>query len=165
VNLKNFLYSPQGKAYLDDKYNGAEKSVREIADELGTHAMAVVRAMDAHGLARRDRAEAQKTALQKGRAEPPTRGPRTEATRQAIAAGVRRAWTDGRYDRRAQAAAGPRAVGPDDPRPAAGAFRTRGWQGPAAPPPPLKRAVFEAVPEGLPDGRGGRQAVPGRAGR
>jgi hypothetical protein len=44
--LKNFLYSPQGKEYLDEKYNRAEKSVREIADLLGTHAMAVVRAMD-----------------------------------------------------------------------------------------------------------------------
>jgi hypothetical protein len=102
--VRNFLYSPQGKEYLDREYNGAQKSVREIADALGTHAMAVVRAMDAHGLARRDRAEAQKTALQKGRAEPPTRGPRPPKTRKAISEGVRRAWADGRFDRSAQAA-------------------------------------------------------------
>jgi hypothetical protein len=143
-DLKNFLYSPQGKAYLDEKYNRDEKSVREIADLLGTHAMAIVRAMDSHGLARRDRAEAQKTALQKGRAEPPTRGPRTEASKRAIAAGVRRAWTDGRYDRREQSARARERWGrmtPDQQQ----NFSDKGMAALRTSRSPLKRAVFESV--------------------
>jgi hypothetical protein len=156
-DLKNWLYSAQGREYLDEKYNRDGLSLREIASPLNTNPVAISRAMAAHRIPRRDRAEAQKTALEKGRADPPVRGPRPEAHKVAIGRGVKRAWKDGRYDRALQSERGRRRwgeLGPDGQR----EFVRKGFEafkekGPSE----LRAAVAAAVKGAFPDAAEGAE--------
>jgi very-short-patch-repair endonuclease len=92
--LLDLLKTPAGADFLREEYVNKGRSANEIAESLGTYPNRVRRAMRFHGIAVRPRGEAQAAALRNGRAAHPTRGkPRPPEVRQAVSAGVARAWS------------------------------------------------------------------------
>ncbi len=97
ADVKRFLYSREGKDFLEQKYRTEGLSLREIAKAISSYAMEVDRAMVHHGIPRRDRSDAQRNAFEQGKIPPPITGPRPEKTKEAIGDGMRRAWLDGKF--------------------------------------------------------------------
>jgi very-short-patch-repair endonuclease len=103
--VKHFLFSPEGQAYLLDHYVRQGESTHAIAGALGTYANMVCRALAAHGIALRDKAQAQRLAIASGRHSHPTRGRRhSQATKDKIGEAVSRSWEGGGRAGRAEQA-------------------------------------------------------------
>jgi hypothetical protein len=64
---RHWLYSPRGKAFLEEQYAGKGRPVRDIGQEVGLHPTGVLRAMAAHKIPRRTYAESQRLAEGAGR--------------------------------------------------------------------------------------------------
>lgn len=108
-SLKSYLYSAEGRVFLLKAYSDEGRSTYSIAEELGCYPQLVRRAMVHHKIPLRNRGEAQKLALEKGRQKIPTQGrARTEDERRRISESQTRAWRDAgpelveEYSRRAR---------------------------------------------------------------
>jgi very-short-patch-repair endonuclease len=89
------LSTPAGEKYLFEEYGRKERSIHDIAKELGTYPNAIRRALVRLGIERRDPSAAQRLALKSGRSKHPTKGTRrSEATRIAISESVARTWRE-----------------------------------------------------------------------
>ena len=74
-------------------YVKEDKSTYEIAEEVGTYPNKIRRILKKHGVAMKSRSQAQKNALQEGRAKHPTDGKtRTKKERNKISASVHKYW-------------------------------------------------------------------------
>jgi very-short-patch-repair endonuclease len=83
------------KVWLCEQYHTNQRSLQNIADELGTNRQRVRRALIKHGIAIRGKSAAQKAALKSGRAEHPTEGKeRSEDVRIRIAESVAEDWAN-----------------------------------------------------------------------
>lgn len=83
------------KAWMNEQYHIQDRSMQDIADELGTNRQRVRRALIKLGVSIKDRSTAQKAALATGRAEHPTEGKeRSEEVRMRIAEGVAEDWAN-----------------------------------------------------------------------
>ena len=71
---KEFLLTAEGATYLNNEYNKKNRSTYSIAEEQGTYANAVRRALKKHGFTLKGKSEAQKLALSSGRHKHPTLG-------------------------------------------------------------------------------------------
>lgn len=81
--------------WLAVQYHDLSRSLQDIADELGTNRQRVRRALIRFDIKIRTKAEAQKMALESGRAEHPTEGRhRSKETKLKIAEGVSKDWAD-----------------------------------------------------------------------
>jgi hypothetical protein len=88
--MKHYLFSERGKTYLAREYLENQRSTYDIAEENLTYANLVRRALVHHGLQRRDKSQAQRSALRAGRHQHPTEGrARTPEERKRIGEGVR----------------------------------------------------------------------------
>jgi hypothetical protein len=93
--MRDFLFTPAGKVYLQEEYVEKERSTYDIADERRTYANLVRRALVFHRLKLRDKPNAQKAALKKGRHPHPTKGrTRSEEERARISEGVSEVWKE-----------------------------------------------------------------------
>ncbi len=79
----HWLFTTEGKVYLLEEYERQGRSVHEISEERFTYPMLVFRALKSHGIPRRSKGEAQKVALQNGRATHPTKGKKKPPPSQA----------------------------------------------------------------------------------
>ena len=70
---KHFLYSGEGKKYLEDNYINGDQSTYEIADKWKTYPNFIKRTLLHHNLKLKTKSECQKIALQKGRKVHPTK--------------------------------------------------------------------------------------------
>lgn len=78
------------RAYLEDK-----ESTHSIADKLNTYPNKVVRALKSLGVTLRDKSEAQRTSLESGRQEHPTKGKqRSEDVKAKISDSVHKYWKE-----------------------------------------------------------------------
>ncbi len=83
--MKEYMFSAEGREFLEREYVRAERSTYDIADELGTYPNMIRRALLHHGIAARDKPEAQEAALRYKRAKHPTGGrKRSEPEREKI---------------------------------------------------------------------------------
>ncbi len=64
---KNFLFSEEGRVYLEENYVELERSTYQIAEERGTYPNMVGRALKHHGYPLRDKKNAQSAAIKNGR--------------------------------------------------------------------------------------------------
>jgi len=89
--VRDWLFTSEGKAYLQVEYVEKARSTYEIAVDRGTYANKVRRALIAHGIRPRDKSKAQAAALASGRHAHPTRGrTRSDEERDNIRAGLKR---------------------------------------------------------------------------
>ena len=89
--MKDWLFTSEGKAYLQGEYVEKNRSTYDIAAERGTYANKVRRALLAHGFRPRDKSRAQAAALASGRHAHPTKGrTRTDEERDNIRDGLKR---------------------------------------------------------------------------
>lgn len=89
--MKDWLFTSEGKAYLQSEYVDKARSTYDIAAERGTYANKVRRALVAHGYRLRDKSKAQAAALASGRHAHPTKGrTRSDEERDNIRAGLKR---------------------------------------------------------------------------
>lgn len=95
MNKKNMsLNSEEGKQFLLDRYVDKKESACTLAKELDTHAKTIYRALKKHNIQIRSKAESQKLALEKGRADHPTKGkPREMCTKNQIGQKLHKYWT------------------------------------------------------------------------
>ena len=90
MSKSHYLYSDEGKVYLEREYRDKERTTRDLATELTgigfpTYHKLVQRALIHHGIKLRDRSEAQSAALKAERAKHPTKGtPRSDTTKRLI---------------------------------------------------------------------------------
>jgi very-short-patch-repair endonuclease len=83
------------KQWLHEQYHTHGLSLQNIADDLGTNRQRVRRALIKQGIATRSKSDAQKAALQSGRAIHPTEGTeRPEEVRMRIAESVAKDWAN-----------------------------------------------------------------------
>jgi very-short-patch-repair endonuclease len=81
------------KDYIDEHYWKQEKSIHQIAEELGTYPNKVRRAILQHYSKLRDKSKAQSLALSQGRHKHPTRGTnRSQETKDKISLSVASKW-------------------------------------------------------------------------
>lgn len=93
MSTKNFLWSLEGKKFLDEQYNKSNRSTYSIATELNTYANQIRRALIYHKFDLKDKSEAQAAALKSGRHKHPTEGrKRTPQEKLNISKGVAQAW-------------------------------------------------------------------------
>lgn len=91
----NKLSDKQKKDLLTKEYEANNKSFKDIADSVGTYANKVRRDAIKLGIKIRDKSEAQKNALQSGKATHPTKGTtRPESIKTKIGLGVMQSWED-----------------------------------------------------------------------
>lgn len=91
--MKDFLFSDSGRDYLLAEYVSNRRSTYDIAKDQQTYPNLVNRALKYHKIPRRDKKEAQQSALAAGRHAHPTRGrERSQSERDRISDGVSRAW-------------------------------------------------------------------------
>jgi hypothetical protein len=91
--MKDWLFGAAGREYLLAEYVTAERSTYAIADEKGTYANLVRRALLRHGIPLRDKSAAQRAAVKSGRHASPTAGrERTDEEKANISAGVSGFW-------------------------------------------------------------------------
>lgn len=91
----SFLNSPEGKQFIINRYVNGEESVYSMAKELGCYENKLYRAMRKHGIARREKGEAQRIALKSGRFTHPTEGKeRTQDEKQRIGETIHNYWED-----------------------------------------------------------------------
>lgn len=89
----HFLFTGAGRQYLEGEYSQKGRSTYEIAQDKGTYANFVRRALKFHGIKLRSKSEAQKTALKTGRHEHPTKGrERTPQEKNKIGNGMADVW-------------------------------------------------------------------------
>jgi very-short-patch-repair endonuclease len=85
----------QNKSWLKAHYHTRNRSMQDIADELGTNKQRVRRALMRLGIPPKSKSEAQKAALKSGRAEHPTEGKeRSEEVKLRIAESVANDWAN-----------------------------------------------------------------------
>jgi hypothetical protein len=72
--VDDFLFTAEGRAYLEEEYVRKQRSTYAIARDRGGYANLINRALRHHGFARRSHSDAQKAALDAGRHTHPTRG-------------------------------------------------------------------------------------------
>lgn len=90
MSKSHYLYSDDGRVYLEREYRDKQRTTRDLAGELKalghpTYHKLVERAIVHHGIKLRNRSEAQSAALKADRAKHPTKGsPRSEATKRQI---------------------------------------------------------------------------------
>lgn len=83
------------KEWLTEQYHSMNRSMQDIADELGTNRQRVRRALVKHGIQSKDKSAAQRAALEAGRAEHPTEGKtRSEEVKLRIAESVAEDWAN-----------------------------------------------------------------------
>jgi hypothetical protein len=143
--VKEFYYSAAGRAYLEVAYLGEGKSLREIAEERGGYAVLIQRAMEHHGMGRRDRSDSMKKALLRGRLAPPP-ADKPPKVRERIGDAVRKAWKAGVYDRESYAERARKQGTPPPPSKSSLAGRRQ-------PPGRWRLAVLAAVRRAAPDAR------------
>lgn len=81
--------------WMNEQYHNKNRSLQDIADELGTNRQRIRRALIRLNIPRKDKRAAQQAALNSGRAEHPTEGkPRPEHVKTKIAEGVHREWAN-----------------------------------------------------------------------
>jgi very-short-patch-repair endonuclease len=91
----NKLSDKQKKDLLSKEYETNNKSFKDIADSVGTYANKVRRDAIKLGIKVRDKSEAQKNALQSGKAIHPTKGTtRPDHIKERIGLGVMQSWED-----------------------------------------------------------------------
>lgn len=91
----HFLYTEAGRQYLLEEFSNKKASTYEIAEKLKTYPNMVRRALTYHGIKLHDRKEAQKNALEKGRAKHPTAGThRSLETKHKIGSGLSKTWSN-----------------------------------------------------------------------
>lgn len=79
--------------YVLEQYLGKQRALEEIAEELGTYSNKLRRMLRAHGTKLRTKGEAQKLAIQNGRAQHPTKGKkRSQETKVKIGSARAIAW-------------------------------------------------------------------------
>jgi len=74
MKTPHFLHTEEGKQFLLERYVNNQESAYTLAKELNTHGKKIYRALKKHNLPIRSKAESQKLALEKGRANHPTKG-------------------------------------------------------------------------------------------
>ena len=85
----------QNRDWLLEQYSQKNRSMQDIADELGTNRQRIRRALIRLGIPPRDKSEAQKAALEAGRSQHPTLGQaRSDAVKQRIAESVEKSWAE-----------------------------------------------------------------------
>jgi len=83
------------KEWMTQEYHHNNRSMQNIADELGTNRQRIRRALMKLGIASKDKSTAQKAALTSGRSDHPTEGTvRPEEVRLRIAEGVAADWAN-----------------------------------------------------------------------
>lgn len=91
--MKDWLFGESGRQWLLAEYVAAERSTYALADEKGTYANLVRRALLHHGIPLRSKSDAQRAAVKGGRHVSPTAGrERTDEERASISAGVSEFW-------------------------------------------------------------------------
>lgn len=90
MKATHFLYTAEGKEFLEREYRDKKRTPRDLAESLSnsgfkTYHKLVVRALEHHEIPVRDKSEAQAEALKAERAKHPTKGkPRDQDTREQI---------------------------------------------------------------------------------
>ena len=85
LSARLFLFSSEGKVFLEREYTQNQRSTHELAEERKTYHKLVLQALRHHRIVVRDRGEAQSSALVTGRAPHPTAGKqRPKVTRDRI---------------------------------------------------------------------------------
>lgn len=91
----NTIEKLKDKKWMHKQYHTNDRSMQDIADELGTNRQRVRRAIVRLGIKTKDKAEAQKAALKSGRAQHPTEGTeRPEDVRLRISESVAKDWAE-----------------------------------------------------------------------
>lgn len=86
----HFLYTAEGKDFLEREYRDKKRTPRDLAESLSnsgikTYHKLVVRALEHHSIPIRDKSQAQAEALASERAIHPTKGkPRNPSTKEQI---------------------------------------------------------------------------------
>ena len=93
MTKQHFLFNLNSKSILVEGYLNQKKSIRQLAEEIGTSFGTVRRALIYHGIPLRDKEEAQKEALKSGRSEHPSKGEkRSVETRLKISEAMKKYW-------------------------------------------------------------------------
>lgn len=93
MTKQHFLFNLNSKPILVEGYLNQKKSIRQLAEEIGTSFGTVRRALMYHGIVLRDKEEAQKAALDNGKATHPTEGcKRSVETRVKISESMKKYW-------------------------------------------------------------------------
>lgn len=92
---RQFLFSADGKVFLNEEYAKKGCSTYQLAESLGTYPNLVRRALKHHHIPTRDHSKAQAIALATGRHHHPTKGTkRLETTKDKISGSVAESWSN-----------------------------------------------------------------------